>query len=157
MIFGNLDNIEKELAYYPETIQKGLRFLMETDLMALAAGDHAIDGDTVYAKVMTYTTDPKSKRRPERHVKYIDIQCVAKGREAIGSSRIQDGGEVDTDRLAEIDAMHYKSAENETYLTLEEGMFAIYFPWDLHRANCAPDDEPGEVKKIVVKVALNSL
>lgn len=157
MIFGHLDNIEKELAYYPASIQKGLRFLMETDLNALTAGDHEIDGTDVYAKVMTYITDPKSKRRPERHVKYLDIQCVAQGSEDIGSSRIEDAGEVDTDRLAEIDAMHYKDAKNETYITLEKNMFAIYFPWDLHRANCAPHDEPGEVKKIVVKVALSSL
>jgi beta-galactosidase beta subunit len=33
-------------------------------------------------------------------------------------------------------------------------MLLVLFPWDVHMTSLAPDDTPGEVEKLVLKVAV---
>lgn len=49
MIMGYLSNIENEIALYPAGLQLGLKFLLETDLSALALGRHEIQDSKIYA------------------------------------------------------------------------------------------------------------
>lgn len=158
MIIGNLKTIEQEMNFYPAAIQQGLQFLLTNDLAALENGTYPIDENKIFAKVASYETEPIEKRRPERHEKYIDIQYIAKGREQIGTGSIADAGEVDTDKLAAGDILYYQGMrQGEWFVTLTGGIFAIYFPWDVHRPNCQAADIAEQVKKIVVKVAMNTL
>ena len=152
MIYGRLDNIGIEEGLYPEPIRRGLAYLRETDLSALPVGVHHIDGDSLIARVAEYETEPEADRRPERHERYIDIQCVAFGEERIGLSRMSDTGAVYEDRRETDDYVLYESTENETFVTLTAGMFAVCFPWDVHRPNCATANGTTTVKKIVMKV-----
>ena len=158
MIIGNLKTIEEEMNFYPVAIQQGLQFLLTNDLAVLENGTYSIDENKLFAKVASYATEPAEKRRPERHEKYIDIQCMVKGRERIGTGSIANAAEVDTDKLAASDILYYRGIQqDEWFVTLTEGMFAIYFPWDVHRPNCQAADIAEQVKKIVVKVAMNTL
>ena len=43
-------------------------------------------------------------------------------------------------------------ADGKKKLELEEGQFAIFYPWEVHRPNCQFADSPEQVKKVVVKV-----
>ena len=46
---------------------------MNTDLAALEAGKHEIDGTNVYANVTSYTTIPWEEAKYESHEHYTDI------------------------------------------------------------------------------------
>ena len=156
MITGHLSNIKEEIRLYPSAIQDGLRFLIENDLAALPLGKHTIQGTVLYALVSEYQTQPKTQRRPEAHKKYIDIQYICSGEEIIGCGPLAAAGQVDEDFLQERDIVYFKGIAVETETSLLPGMFAIYFPWEAHRPNCAVRDEPGKIRKVVVKVAVDT-
>jgi YhcH/YjgK/YiaL family protein len=157
VITGYLTNVKAELELYPSAIQKGLQYLMETDFSKVSPGRQEIDGSKIYASVAEYDTQSKAVRRPEAHRKYLDIQYIAAGEEMIGSGPLATAGEVTEDRLAEKDVIFYKSLAAESYHVLKQGMFAVYFPWDVHRPNCSVNEAAAKVKKVVVKIAIDEL
>jgi YhcH/YjgK/YiaL family protein len=157
VIVGYLSNIENEMALYPTSLQLGLKFLLETDLSTLALGRHDIQGSTIFAMVSEYETQPKEQRRPEAHNKYLDIQYICSGEEMIGSSPLEAACGIDEDCLDKRDVIYYKTIAPETQLILLQGMFAVYFPWDAHRPNCSIGEKACKVRKVVVKIAMDSL
>jgi hypothetical protein len=88
MYLSNLATLDRDAATLPANIQKGLKFLAETDIAALPAGRVDIEGDTIFALIQDYDTAPKAEKRPESHARYIDIQYVFSGREIIGYAPI---------------------------------------------------------------------
>lgn len=157
MIVGYLSNMKSEIALYPAGIQKGLRFLLETDLAALPTGKHEIQGSQIYVSVAEYESEPKEKRRLEAHVKYIDIQYIQAGEEMIGCGPLAEASGITEDRLAEKDVIFYSEVARETEVILTPGMFAVYFPWDVHRPNCRAGGQAAKVRKLVVKIAMETL
>ncbi|MBP2659588.1 MAG: hypothetical protein H6Q69_2620 [Firmicutes bacterium] len=157
MIIGNLLNIKEEIGLYPPGIQAGLNFLLETDLSSLSLGEHEIHGKQIYAKITEYETEPKEQRRPESHEKYIDIQYICSGEEMITSAPIVGVGEIDEDCLSERDILFYKSVAAETQVILTQGMFVVFFPWDVHRANCNASEQTNKIKKILLKISMDVL
>lgn len=157
MIVGYLSNVKNEMQLYPKAIQKGLEFLLSTDAAGLAPGKHEIEGSQIYVSVAEYETEPKEKRRLEAHVQYIDIQYIHTGEEMIGCGPLDEAAEVTEDRLAEKDVIFYKQVARETEVTLTAGMFAVYFPWDVHRPNCRAGEKACKVRKMVIKVAVNAI
>lgn len=158
MIIGNLKTIDKELKFYPRGIRKGLEFLITQPLVDLEVGKvYPIEGDKIFAKVSEYETEEKKLRRAERHEKFIDIQCIAAGAEKIGTGRIENTGSISEDNLIQNDAVKYKDMQDDLFVTLYAGTFAIYFPWDVHRANCNPAHTSVKVKKVLVKVSMDTL
>lgn len=157
MFFGYISNIKQEMPLYPAALQTGLNFLREADLANLALGRHEIEQDRIYASIAEYETEPKDQRRPEAHKKYIDIQYVCSGEEMIGVAPLKQAGEVAEDCLAERDVIFYRHVPGETDLTLLPGMFAVFFPWDVHRPNCSLGDKTGRVRKVVVKIAVDAI
>lgn len=157
MLFGYISNIKQEMPLYPAALQTGLNFLREADLASLALGRHEIEQDRIYASIAEYETEPKDQRRPEAHKKYIDIQYVCSGAEMIGVAPLEQAREVAEDCLTERDVIFYRHIPGETDLTLLPGMFAIFFPWDVHRPNCSLGGENGRVRKVVVKIAVDAI
>jgi YhcH/YjgK/YiaL family protein len=157
MIIGHLSNIRQEVLLYPRGLQEGFQFLLETDLSSLPLGRHEIKGGSLYAMVLEYETQPKAERRPEAHRKYIDIQYICSGREMIGSGPVTTASEVDEDCLEARDVIFYKGLAAETEVVLTPGMFAVYFPWDAHRPNCNAGEARSKMRKVVVKVAMDTL
>jgi len=156
MIFGHILNFEQDKAMLSPILQVGLRYLKNTDLAKLPIGRHDIDGDNIFVSVSEYELEPKENRRPEAHRKYIDIQYVAWGEEVIGHSLLSSKYEIIQDELAERDVIFYKEVEHEAQLVLKPGIYAIFFPTDVHRPGCMSKNK-GQVKKIVVKISLSSL
>ncbi|WP_296915075.1 YhcH/YjgK/YiaL family protein, partial [uncultured Megasphaera sp.] len=155
---GTIHTIQNEMLLYPKAIQKGIQYLLSAKLDELQPGNiYPIEGDAIFAKASDYMTEPASQRAAERHEKFIDIQYILSGSEKIGIGRVETAGPVKEDALASKDFMKYNTIDDEVFVTLTPGTFVICYPWDVHRANCNPENGPVHVKKILVKVAVDSL
>ena len=147
-----LDKLENSALYegITENLKKGFNYLKSTNLQSLEAGKYEIDGINVFALISEYETKKHEDCRPEAHRDYADIQYIISGKEAIGFVSLKDQKETTT-YIPEKDIVFY-SAETSP-LILETGMFAVFFPQDVHRP-CMQIEGPEKVKKAVIKVKL---
>lgn len=125
-------------------------WLRETDLEALPVGTHQI-ADGVRAIVQQYTTVQPDDRQYEAHRKFIDIQCLVRGRESMLV--------IPTDELTatepyddENDVIFYPPAPSGSMVVVRTGEFAVFFPQDAHMPMLVAQT-PEEVLKVVIKVA----
>lgn len=153
MILSHIDLLASDKARLPADIVRGLEFLATTDLTALPTGRVDIDGDAIFALVQDYETEPKERRRPEAHVRHLDIQYIASGREVIGYAPINRGGDVAEDLLSQRDVVFYAAVAGETDLVMEAGNWAVFYPNDIHRP-CCISGSSAKVRKVVVKIRL---
>ena len=154
MIFGHKNEIEKLLPYVSEDLQKALQYIAATDFSKVPNGRYELDGDAMYANVDTYTTEDRSKKKPEAHNKYIDVQYLGKGTEKIYFAPRTADVKVVEDYAAGRDLLFFENIEEKDAVVLSAGSFAVLFPWELHRPGCNAAGEPSGVQKIVVKIAV---
>ena len=140
----------------PAVIATALAYLRDTDFSQMEAGRYPIDGANVFALVQDPMTQAWEAGLPEFHVRYIDIQYLLEGEEAIGYGLANPALEKITDQLAERDIAFVAQQENETRLVLTPGMFAIFYPGELHRP-CRALNAPMRIKKVVIKIAVDLL
>jgi YhcH/YjgK/YiaL family protein len=133
-----------------ENFRKGFDYLRNTDLTALQPGKYEIDGKNVYVIVSEYESKDPVDCRLEAHRIYADIQYLILGNEAIGYANKADQL-VTADYNSEKD-IEFFSGET-TPMSLSSGMFAVFFPQDLHQP-CRRITNAEMVKKAVIKVAL---
>lgn len=145
-----LDKIENADLYagITENLKKGFDFLKNTNLSALESGKYEIDGKNVFAIVSEYESKKPEDCRLEAHHMYTDIQFLVSGREAIGFATLKE--QIVTSAYNPEKDIVFFSGET-TPLILEAGMFAVFFPQDVHRP-CMQINGPEKVKKVVVKV-----
>lgn len=157
MIYGNIHAPESSSAY-SETIQKAIRILKETDVTHMHHGKYPLNGDRLILQINEITTGPKETKRPEVHKKYIDVQYMVHGHEYIGFYPDEKKAEVLEDQLEENDVLFYKEDDsvNEIMLPMTDGCYAVFFPEDVHRP-CCQMGQPEDVKKIVLKVRIDTL
>lgn len=129
--------------------ERGLRYLAETDLRALAPGRHVVDGDRMYVSIDHTHGRGREAARLEAHRRYIDVQYTMEGDEEIGWMPLARCGQPIDDYNAAKDVSFY-AARPTTWLAVPEGSFAIFFPDDAH----APLAGRGAVKKAILKVAV---
>jgi YhcH/YjgK/YiaL family protein len=134
-----------------ERIKTGLDYLASTDFSSVEPGRYEIDGDNLFALVQKYKSLPKEQGKWECHRKYIDIQFIAEGSEQIGFNNV-DKMKTLTEYNAEKD-IAFLDGEGDT-LTLTRNYYGIFFPEDAHKPKLAPDNKPGEVKKVVMKIKI---
>ncbi len=127
-----------------------MRYLMRPDLAQVALGKHSIDGDRVFALVQEYATKPQDQCLWEAHRRYIDVQFVQSGLEAMGWAPIEQMS-VSQKYDADNDAALFKGAGQ--LLQFPAGSFAIFLPHDVHMP-CVAAGNPQAVRKIVIKVAV---
>ncbi|MGL5112626.1 MAG: YhcH/YjgK/YiaL family protein [Flavobacterium sp.] len=146
-----IDKFENYRLYSQLTkrLGKGFEFLASTDLKTLAIGTHEIDADKIFAIVQEYDTKDESECVLEGHHKYIDIQYVISGVELMGFAPLTNQKMVEED--LEKDYTFYEG--DTSLLRVEEGMFTLFFPEDLHRT-CVKVTDISKVKKVVVKVKI---
>jgi YhcH/YjgK/YiaL family protein len=148
MIVDRLEH-EPEIPHLAARLRQGLEWLRTTDVGALPAGRHDIDGDRLYALVQQYTTRSPDECRWEAHRMYADIQYVVSGVERIGHAPLADAHEREPYDGAR-DVAFFEPGDE--FVVLHPGMFAIFLPEDVH-APCGAADKPAAVRKIVLKVA----
>jgi YhcH/YjgK/YiaL family protein len=149
MILDKLENADLYSAI-SENLKKGFEFLKSTDLSSLEVGRYEIDGTEVFALVSEYESKAPQDCRPEAHQKYADIQYIVSGREAIGFA-ILSNQKILAEYNPDKDIAFFSG--KTTPLNLESGMFAVFFPQDIHRP-CMRIDGPEKVKKVVIKVKM---
>jgi len=152
MITADLKEITGRAALRPGII-KALEFLRRGDLLSLPDGRYEIDGERLYAMAQRYVTAAADAPKFEAHRKYIDVQYLAAGAEAIGWAPL--------DRVTVTEA--YDPAKDALFgsvaaggwssIVLRAGQFAVLYPADAHAPKLAAG-APSQVVKIVVKVAV---
>ncbi|HHG8770888.1 TPA: YhcH/YjgK/YiaL family protein [Raoultella planticola] len=154
MIFGHIS--QPNPCRLPAAIEKGLEFLRTRDFSQMAPGVVEIDGRKIYAQILDLTTRPPDELFPEVHRRYLDVQFLASGEEKIGIAIDTGNNPIRESLLAERDIIFYQHAENESFIDMVPGHFAIFFPQDVHRPGCHKYVEKS-IRKIVVKIALSEL
>lgn len=149
MILDKITNIHLYSDLNP-SIVKALQYLRETDFSIAKSGKNELHGEDIFSIISEYKTKNLGDCRLEAHRKYLDIHFMAEGSELIGYSLFNDQKQA-TEYDVENDFTLYCGEKN--YLKLREGMFAIFFPSDLHMPGIMIE-EPSAVKKVVVKVKL---
>lgn len=158
MIVGDLASWPKEERAYSKALAKGMAFLKNNNLQELENGRYEIEGEKMFALVSESVTEQKHDRKPEAHDRFIDIQYVVAGAgEIIGVSRRTPDSVPSEDYLGSRDIAFYSEVKDETDVLLRPGMFAVFFPDDIHRPLCAVGQEGAKVKKVVVKIDLELL
>jgi len=147
MILDILENAHRYLVMN-NGFAKAVEFLQRPELQELPVGRYEIDGERVYAMVSKDFGIKKEDTHLETHEKYIDIQLILSGTDDIGwkpkSLCTQPSGEYDP----ESDLQFFADTPN-TWLSIESGEFAIFFPEDAHM----PMISSGKIHKVVVKIA----
>ena len=150
MIIDKIENARLYKAIHP-TIGKALEYIENAHFSDLPMGRSDIDGDKLYVILKDYQTKPiETENLLESHRAYIDLQYIIEGVEQMGIT-MQNGQVPNKQYDAKDDYMLFE----ETYdlITIRKGMFAIFFPDDLHMPDMTTD-QPTYVKKAVFKVKI---
>lgn len=148
-----IDHIDNAPQYYGlgAGIEAGLRFLKPADMNDLPLGKKVINGDKLFALVSEYMTHAEASVKWEAHRRYIDIQYVVTGAEAIGYQCVANM-EIVKPYDETGDALFLQG--NGSRLLLGQGIFAIFWPQDAHQPGLSLR-RPQMVRKVVVKVMAN--
>ena len=155
MIFSTL-NGRDDFSAYPRGLREALRYLRETDVMALPLGRQTLDGDRLFLNVMDMTTRPYEGSYPEVHRRYADLMYWPEGGERIGVAPFLGTEPVRLSR-PEDDIALLEAVERETILTVGPGCFCVFFPWDAHRPALMLGDAPATSRKCVVKISMERM
>lgn len=149
MIYDHLKNAH---LYYSlgKRFEKGLRYLQENDIAAMATGKHPIDGDDLFLLVKRYDSFPLAECKLENHHLYADIQQVVSGKEWFCYAPLTNLQQVEAHD--DKDVYYFKGACEP--LTLTGDLFALVLPDDAHMPERAIDEKREPIVKAVVKVRL---
>ncbi len=147
MIYDSLAHIESYQGIHPG-VYKGLKLLAETDFSQMEDKRYEVDGDDLFFFLQSYETKPENPT-PETHQKYIDIQCVLSGIEAMDVGALEAMTDIAEARPEGDIWLHHGPADSRVILA--PGKFAVLFPGDAH-APCIAVNGPTKCHKVVVKV-----
>lgn len=113
---------------------------------------YTIDGDDIFAIVMSYDTVAPETGVFESHQNYVDIQTVIVGGEGFECA-FSDDLTVVTPYDASKDATFYKRTfPGQTRVNVFPGTFIMLYPHDAHMAGLMVGNKSELVKKVVVKI-----
>lgn len=146
MIIDTIDNLGKYVALNP-LFADVVEFLNSHDLQTLEAGKYPIKDKDLFLNLQVAKQRTKETAFLETHVEMIDIQIPVTAAETFGYTPLCDLPACDYN--AEKDITKYGETKAQTYVTVNPGQFAIFFPQDGH-APCITDAP--EIKKAIFKV-----
>jgi YhcH/YjgK/YiaL family protein len=152
MIIGDLTHWDSEKDAFAPIFHQVVDYLRGMDLEHAEPGRYEIQGDSLFLLVQELQTVTADQRKSERHARYIDFQYLIRGEELIVVARTSTGNAVAVeDNLEERDYALFNKVDNEMDVWLKPGMFAVFFPNDLHRPACSQTGATS-IKKAVVKM-----
>jgi YhcH/YjgK/YiaL family protein len=146
MIIDTLDNLNKYAALNP-LFADVIEFLNSHDIRTLEAGKYPIKDKDLFMNLQVAAGRSKEAAFLETHIEMIDIQIPISCAETFGYTPLCDLP--DFEYNTEKDITKYGDTKPQTYVTVNPGQFAIFFPQDGH-APCITD-EP-EIRKAIFKV-----
>jgi YhcH/YjgK/YiaL family protein len=132
-----------------ERVGLALNFLKNTDFSSMKPGIYQVSGDDIFYMINDYKTKPVKDGILEGHKKYIDIQSIITGSELIGYAPLSNQLETEV-YDSEKDYALYKG--HSSLVQMKPGMFAIFYPNDLHMPGL--NDIETKVKKLILKVKI---
>ncbi|UAN10203.1 YhcH/YjgK/YiaL family protein [Raoultella planticola] len=150
MIVGHIHHLQ---AWLPDALRQAIEYVKAHVSEETPPGKYDIDGSNVFYMISEDTTEPLAARRAEYHARYLDIQIVLRGQEAMTFSTRPAAGTPDIDWLAERDIAFLSAGEQEQTVILNEGDFVVFYPGEVHKPLCAVG-EPAKVRKAVVKILM---
>ena len=156
MIAGHIDCLEQAAAELPKAILVALKTLAAMDFDGLEDGVLSTPQADMKFSLFHSETELAAFKKPETHIKNIDIHYLVSGEEALGYQPFSPDLKV-TERLVDADNVFYENHPDcQSMTVLSPGGFAVYFPWDVHMPLCAAD-KPAKIRKVVVKVPVSLL
>ena len=124
-----------------------VKFLESNDLNTLEEGKHEIKGTDLFVNVQAKSFMKLQDAVLEYHKKMIDIQIPVSDSETFGYTPVDELPEVEFDEQKDIAKL--PGLEAQTYVTINPGQMAIFFPQDGH-APCI--SESGCLRKVILKI-----
>ena len=152
MIYDTFENIEL-YCKKGDALYRAITYARDFD-RTLPDGEYEVQGRDLFAKVMTYQTEPAEERKFEAHKKYTDIQVMFTGKERMDAATGQELvpiGAYD----AETDFALLEPSDEYAALIMEPGKFVVFFPHDFHRPNCSVDGNK-TVRKVCMKLRISA-
>ena len=150
MITDTITNAARYAALHPD-FAEAFRLLQSLDLAALPDGQVPCGNPNIRLFIQTETLCTREAALPEAHLNHIDIQVPLNGRETYGwidRGRLKNGLGYDEKRDIE-----FFDCEPETWLTLQPGEFALFFPNDAHAPLVG---EEKSIRKAVFKIRIEA-
>lgn len=146
-----VDRLERAERYYDmhPAFEKAFAFLRRSDLTELSDGRYEIDGHRLFGTISHDTSRTRDEARLEAHRKYIDIQYVIEGNEAMGW-RPTSTCVLSVDGYDEAKDIEFFRDAPVSWTKVPPGSFTIFFPQDAH----APLVGKGTIHKAVLKIAV---
>lgn len=152
MIIDHISNYARYIPMHPH-FQMAFDFILNNHADKLIPGRYEIANDNVFAIISEYDTISTDGEKMEAHQKYIDIQYWIEGIEKVGHDILNH------QKLAQLyneEKDYLLVEENPSYFSvMQPGMFAIYYPGDLHMP-CIQYETSLKVKKVVLKVKVSA-
>ncbi len=141
----------------PEAFRKAMDYL-ETVSADTPDGTYEIDGKRIFAMVQSGVTLGRTPEKMELHRKYIDIQYVFQGTEALAWAPATEDLEVIAPYDEEKDYLFVKTPRIFSMLELHAGAYAVFMPADAHYGKLASAAEGAmPIRKVVVKIDVSLL
>ncbi len=134
-----------------EKVAEALEVIEKVDFENTELGRHDVNEDFYYLVQKYESKDPEVARH-EAHKRYVDIQYVVAGKEAIDiapAMYMEVTEAYDENR----DVVFFKEPKQATRFVLTDGCYAILYPEDSHKPGVRVG-ESSTVKKIVGKVRI---
>lgn len=145
-----LDHL-KNLSNYRDLggpILRALEFIRDADFSKFDDATYEVEGRDLFFFIQSYETR-EDNDTPESHRKYIDIQYMISGTEVMGVGQLDTMTE-EVEARPQNDIWFHRGPMD--YITVAEGMFAVFFPNDAHAPCISPASGANAVRKCVFKV-----
>ena len=146
MIIDTIDNLGKYVALNP-LFADVVEYLKNNDLQTMEVGKYPIKDKDLFLNLSLAKQRTKDTAFLETHINMIDIQIPITCAETFGYTPLEDLPVFEYN--AEKDITKYGDTKAQTYVTVNPGQMAIFFPQDGH-APCIIEKE--EIKKARFKV-----
>lgn len=158
MILGDLNNPNYGVNLHP-VLREVCEKLQGMNLKTLENGRHELTDD-IFMNVFEPTIAPSDTKKAELHRQYIDLQVVISGKEWMEFSVEEPDLSQYGDYNEEDDFQLIDNIENKSVVEVNEKMFAVFFPFEVHKPCCDYSNNPTASKvekKLVVKVPVSLL
>ena len=149
MILDHLKNLNNYRDLTAPLMQ-ALEYIRNADFRRLEDITYEVEGRDLFFFIQSYETR-EINDTPESHRKYIDIQYKISGTELMGVGQLDTMTE-EVEAKPENDIWFHRGPMD--YITVSQGMFAVFFPNDAHAPCISPASGPNPVRKCVFKVRI---
>ena len=146
MIIDTIENLSNYASLNP-LFADVVAFLNANDLQTMEPGKYPIKDKDLFLNLQVAKQRTKETAFLETHIEMIDIQIPVSAAETFGYTPLCDLPAFEYN--AEKDITKYGDTQPQTFVTVQPGQLAIFFPQDGHMP-CITDAP--EIKKAIFKV-----